>query len=160
TVYAVRTDLEVSDFITHVLGRYVSPDVARQVFRNVALMRPERRDVTVMFSDMEGFGGLSERLEPDQIAQLLHKWLTVVTTRVTDRGGHVEYAADAVMAFWGAPVRHANHAERACACALNVRAAILEAQARWEKRFGQRVEFRTGIVTGKALVGDLGSALK
>jgi adenylate cyclase len=126
----------------------------------VALMRPERREVTVMFSDMEGFGQISEQLEPEQIAELLHEWLTEVTTRVHDRGGHVEYAGDAVMAFWGAPVRHANHAERACACALNVRSAILEAQARWEKQFGQKVEFRTGIVSGQALVGDLGSALK
>jgi adenylate cyclase len=160
TVYAVRTDLEVSDFVTHVLGRYVSPDVARQVFRNVALVHPEHRDVTVMFSDMEGFSQLSERLQPGQLAELLHEWLTEVTARVHERGGQVEYVGDSVMAFWGAPVRHANHAERACACALSMRGAIQEAQVLWERRYGQAVRFRTGIATGKALVGDLGSALK
>ena len=160
TVYALRTEAEMYDFVYGALGRYVSPEVARQVFRNVALMKPERREVTLCYTDLIGFGRMLDALEPAAMVRLLNEYLTEITTVVRHHGGQVEYVGDAVLAFFGAPVRSDKHAAAACAAALSMREALEKRQPEWERRFGHSVNCRTGIATGNALVGDLGSRLK
>lgn len=161
TIYAFRTERQIRDFVHRALGRYVSPEVARLVTKDLTLMRPERRPVTVYFSDIEGFTRLSEQMEPERLVQMLNEYLTEMTAVVRSTGGQVDkYIGDAVMAFWGAPVRTDRHAHLACEAALKMRAALLQRQPEWEKTYGHRIQFRAGINSGEVVVGDMGSDLK
>jgi adenylate cyclase len=161
TLYAFRTEREIRGFVQQALGRYVSPEVARLVTRDLSLMRPERRPMTVYFSDIEGFTRLSEQLEPERLVQLLNEYFTEMTVVVRSTAGQVDkYIGDAVMAFWGAPVRTERHAHLACEAALKMRAVLLEKQPQWEKVYGHRLQFRAGINSGEVVVGDMGSDLK
>lgn len=161
TLYAIRTDQQVGAFVTGVLGRYVSPEVARQVTKDLSLVRPERRRLTVCFVDIDGFGALAAEMPPDKLAVLLREFLSTTTEVIRRSAGQVDkYVGDAVMAFWGAPVRTEDHARVACQTVGAIRAALQARQADWEKRLGHRLPFRVGINTGEVVVGDLGSGLK
>jgi len=151
----------VGVFVTGVLGRYVSPEVARQVTRDLSLVRPERRRLTVCFVDIDGFGSLAAEMPPETLAVLLREFLSTATEVIRRSAGQVDkYVGDAVMAFWGAPVRTEDHARVACETVESLRVAMEARQADWEKRLGHRLPFRVGINTGEVVVGDLGSGLK
>ncbi|AKJ05306.1 adenylate/guanylate cyclase domain-containing protein [Archangium gephyra] len=158
-VQASRSERQLRHFITDVLGRYVSPEVARLVTRDLRLLtRPERREVTVFFCDLDGFSRLSKELTPERLIQLLNDYLTEVTDVVRATRGQVDkYIGDAVMAFWGAPVRTERHAHHACEAALKVRTVLSERQEYWDKTYGQHLQCRIGIDSGEVLVGGMGS---
>lgn len=160
TTYARRTERRIREFITSLLGGSISPEVARQVSRDLSLMRPERRPATIAFCDIEGFTRLSEQLPPERLVQLLNDFLTEMTTVVRSHGGHVEYTGDTLMAFWGAPVRTDRHAHLGCESMLLMREALARKQRAWEDRYGQRIDFRAGINSGEVLAGDMGSELQ
>ncbi len=122
--YALRTEREMRDFVYGALGRYVSPDIADQVFRNVALMRPQRREVTLCYADLEGFRRMDELLPPDVLVELLNTYFGELTSLVRQTGGHVEYSGDALIAFWGAPVRLDRHGPVACRTALSIQSEV------------------------------------
>ncbi|MET0406482.1 MAG: adenylate/guanylate cyclase domain-containing protein [Cystobacter sp.] len=161
-VQASRSERQLRHFITDVLGRYVSPEVARLVTRDLRLLtRPEVREVTVFFCDLDGFSRLSGELPPERLVQFLNEYLTEVTDVVRATRGQVDkYMGDAVMAFWGAPVRTERHAHYACEAALSVRARLLERQEYWTKTYGHAVQCRIGIDSGEVLVGGMGSTLE
>jgi adenylate cyclase len=158
-VQASRTERQLRHFITDVLGRYVHPEVARLVTRDLRLLtRPERREVTVFFCDLDGFSKLSGQLPPERLVQLLNDYLTEMTDVVRSTHGQVDkYIGDAVMAFWGAPVRTDRHAHRACEAALKVREVLGERQEYWDKTYGHHLQCRIGIDSGEVLVGGMGS---
>jgi adenylate cyclase len=161
-VQASRTERQLRHFITDVLGRYVSPEVARLVTRDLRLLtRAERREVTVFFCDIDGFSRLSSELPPEKVVQFLNDSLTEMTDVVRSTRGQVDkYLGDAVLAFWGAPVRTDRHAHLACEAALKLRAALQERNTYWEKTYGQRLQCRIGIDSGEVLVGGMGSDLE
>ncbi|QSQ28234.1 adenylate/guanylate cyclase domain-containing protein [Pyxidicoccus parkwayensis] len=160
-LYAFSTENEVRDFVQNALGRYVSPEVARLVTRDLNLMRPERRKMSVYICDIEGFTRLSEGLSPEQLVGLFNEYLTEMAAVVRSTAGQVDkYIGDSVMSFWGAPVRTDRHAHLACEAALKLRVVLEEKQDGWEKKFGRRLSFRAGIDTGEVVVGDMGSQLK
>ncbi|KFE64747.1 CHASE2 domain-containing protein [Hyalangium minutum] len=162
TVYTVRTEDEIRDFVNHALGRYVSPEVARLVTRDLSLLvHPERRPMTIFFCDIAGFTRLSEQMEPLRLVQFLNEYLTEMTLAVRASGGQVDkYIGDTVMAFWGAPVRTDRHAHLACDAFLKMHALVQERQEAWVKKYGQRILFRAGINSGDVVVGDMGTELK
>ncbi|WP_426751026.1 CHASE2 domain-containing protein [Myxococcus sp. Y35] len=159
--YAYGTERQIRDFVHNALGRYVSPDVARLVARDLSLMRPERRQMSVYICDIEGFTRLSEGLPPEQLVALFNEYLTEISAVVRATAGQVDkYIGDSVMAFWGAPVRTDRHAHLACEAALKMREVLAERQAAWEKKYGHRLTFRAAVDTGELVVGDLGGDMK
>ncbi|MEN9797157.1 MAG: hypothetical protein RL653_853, partial [Pseudomonadota bacterium] len=158
TRYAIRTDEQVGGFVTGVLGRYVSPEVARQVTKDLSLVRPERRVLSVCFVDVDGFGTLAAETPPENLQAMLGEFLSTTTEVIRRSAGQVDkYLGDAVMAFWGAPLRVEDHARVACETLLRLRAELEARQPEWERRFGHRLPFRVGLNTGEVVVGDLGS---
>ncbi|HSP81777.1 MAG TPA: adenylate/guanylate cyclase domain-containing protein, partial [Myxococcaceae bacterium] len=157
-----RTERQLRKFVTGVLGRYASPEVARLVTRDLRLLtRPERRQVTAFFCDIEGFSRLSEQLPPERLVQLLNDYLTEMTDVVRSTRGQVDkYIGDAVMAFWGAPVRTERHAQMACEAALKMQAVLLQRKAYWERTYGHHLQCRIGIDSGEVLGGEIGSELE
>ncbi|WP_141589038.1 adenylate/guanylate cyclase domain-containing protein [Myxococcus sp. AB056] len=159
--YAYGTERQIRDFVHNALGRYVSPDVARLVARDLSLMRPERRKMSVYVCDIEGFTRLSESMPPEQLVGLFNAYLTEISAVVRSTAGQVDkYIGDSVLAFWGAPVRTDRHAHLACEAALKMREVLTERQSVWEKKYGHRLSFRAAVDTGELVVGDLGSEMK
>jgi adenylate cyclase len=160
TAYALRTEQKMRDFVYGTLGRLVSPETAAEVFRNVHLLRPQRCEVTLVYADVVGFTELSHKLAPEPLVTLLNAYFTELTTLVRQSGGHVEYVGDALIAFWGAPVRLERHAQVACRTAFAFQAGLERLAGGWEKRFGATARCRLGLHTGEVVAADIGSAHK
>ena len=142
------------------LSRFFSPAVLREIVRHKddAHLGSSRRLVTVLFSDLRGFTSMAERLEPEQVAEVLGEYLTELTEIVFRHGGTVDkYVGDCVMALYNAPFEQRDHAAQAVRTALAFQAATQGLSARWEARLGISIRSGVGINTGEAIVGTLGS---
>jgi adenylate cyclase len=142
------------------LSRFFSPDVLRAVVRdrNGQSLRPRRRFVTVLFSDIRGFTTISERLQPEQVDEMLREYLTVMTEVVFRHGGTVDkYIGDGIMALYNAPYEDPEHALNAIRTALEFQERAIPFSARWEARLGGPIRCGVGINSGYAVVGSLGS---
>lgn len=122
---------------------------------------PEEREITVMFTDIVGFTALSEELKPTEVARLLNEHFALVDGCVAQEGGMVDkYIGDSVMAFWGAPERHPDHAMRACRAALAIIEAIETDNVRRREAGLPIVRVRIGIHSGPVVVGDIGTPVR
>jgi class 3 adenylate cyclase/tetratricopeptide (TPR) repeat protein len=119
--------------------------------------RSERRYVTVLFADVVGFTELSERLEPEQVTELLDVLFERLTRIVVAKGGTIDkYIGDCVMALFGAPRAHGDDAERACAAAIAMQTACEEISNSFAERLGAEVRLRIGINGGHVIAGFIG----
>jgi class 3 adenylate cyclase len=141
--------------------KYVPADLVRQLMELGVEAEPggQREEVTIFFSDIADFTSVSERLTPEQLVEFLGEYLSEVTTVLLRHGATVDkYIGDAVMAFWNAPVRQPDHAERACRAALECRERIAQLNRVWEEQGrGVVLQTRMGINTGEVIVGNIGS---
>jgi adenylate cyclase len=142
------------------LSRFFSPDVLRAVVRasDELSLDSSRRLVTVLFSDLRGFTAISEKLQPEQVAEMLREYLTEMTEIVFKHGGTVDkYIGDCVMALYNVPFADPEHAIKAVRTGLAFQERVRAAAARWEAKFGVSIKNGVGINTGEAIVGALGS---
>jgi len=142
------------------LSRFFSPDVLRAVVRarDELSLGSSRRLVTVLFSDLRGFTSISEKLQPEHVAEMLHEYLTEMTGIVFQHGGTVDkYIGDCVMALYNVPFEDPEHAIKAVRTGLALHERTLAAGARWGAKYGVSINNGVGINTGEAVVGTLGS---
>ena len=140
--------------------KYIPADLVRMLLREGVEPRPggSVRVMTVMFADIAGFTGLSERLG-DRIIPLLSRYLDTMSHAVSTHGGTIDkFIGDAIMAFWGAPAANADHAVDACRAALACQTS-LTALALTDDR-GEPLRVRIGINSGEMLVGNIGSEFR
>lgn len=138
-------------------GRYVSPDVVRAIMRGEAAFGlAERRDVTVLFCDLRDFTGVCVREAPEDVVALLNTFYERVCTIVESHGGTVnKFLGDGVLALFGAPDEHPNHAHAAVEASHEILAAADELKAQggiWDA-----FEIGIGVDTGDVVVGPIGS---
>jgi len=141
-------------------GKYISTDLVRMLLREGVEPRPggTARTLTVMFADIAGFTGLSERLG-DRIFPLLSGYLDTMSREVSSHGGTIDkFIGDAVMAFWGAPAANADHVVDACRAALACQRALRASGVVDDA--GRPLKVRIGINSGNMLVGNIGSELR
>jgi adenylate cyclase len=111
----------------------------------------------VLFTDIAGFTGLSERLG-DEVVSSLTEYLELASASIHDRHGTIDkFIGDAVMAFWGAPVPDERHAVNACAAALDLQRRLEQQRQDAERSGRPALKIRIGINTGRMLVGNIGS---
>ncbi len=116
------------------------------------------RDLAVMFTDIQGFTGLSESLPPAEVARLLNEHFALLARCVEDEGGTVDkYLGDGMLAFWGAPEKIKNRALRACRAALAIRRAVEADNARRRERGEPPLRVRIGLHRGPLVVGNIGA---
>jgi adenylate cyclase len=140
--------------------KYIPSDLVKALVSEGIEPRPggSIRNLTVLFSDIAGFTGLSERLG-DQIIPLLSRYLDTMSREVSGHGGTIDkFIGDAVMAFWGAPAANADHAVDACRAALACQRALLASGLSDDG--GRPLRVRVGINSGDMLVGNIGSDLR
>ena len=140
--------------------KYIPADLVRMLLREGVEPRPggSVRTLTVMFADIAGFTGLSERLG-DQIIPLLSGYLDLMSREVNTHGGTIDkFIGDAVMAFWGAPMINADHAVDACRAALACQRS-LQASGLTDDS-GRPLKARIGVNSGDMLVGNIGSEFR
>jgi adenylate cyclase len=150
--------------LRQVFGRYVSAAVVEKLLAEGAKpdLGGEAYHVTVLFSDIRSFTTISERLAPGQVVEMLNCYFTRACEPILAAGGTVDkFVGDAIMAVFGAPATHPDHARRALEAALGLRAAAREFRGWLAQRFpGQDLpEFKVGVGlhTGDAVVGNIGS---
>lgn len=137
--------------------KYVPTDLVRMLLAEGIKIQPggEMKQISVLFCDVTGFTGLSEKLGP-KIAQLMEPFFSAASTAIAHNGGTIDkFMGDAVMAFWGAPRTDVNHAENACRAALDLVAAVDASGI--EDDAGNPLRVRIGLNSGEALVGNIGS---
>src|SRR5260370_41216947 len=114
--------------------------------------------MSVMFVDLAGFTGLSERMG-DRIIPLLSRFFDTVSTQIQHHGGSIDkFIGDAVMAFWNAPALNPDHAVDCCRAALACQRAVRELALVDDE--GRAVAIRNGINSGEMLVGNIGSEVR
>jgi adenylate cyclase len=140
---------------------YVPPAVVEDLAADAGKLRlgGEKRELTVLFSDIRGFTTLSEGMEPEELVKLMNEYFTAMTQEVfRQRGSLDKYIGDAVMAVFGAPVAEPEHPRLACRAALGMVSALRTLQEQWRKAGKPSVDIGIGINTGPMVVGNMGSA--
>ncbi|MCL2721794.1 MAG: adenylate/guanylate cyclase domain-containing protein [Treponema sp.] len=139
--------------------RYVPADlVAQLINQNItADLGGEEREMTMFFSDIAKFTSIAEKTEPEKLVQDLCVYFEIVSKTILGTKGTIDkYIGDAVMAFWGAPVKIDDHAQKACHAALLVRNNLHTLYRQWENQGKVPFHTRIGIHTGNVIVGNLG----
>jgi class 3 adenylate cyclase len=129
------------------------PDVA---------VRPARKTVTVVFTDVADSAGLGTRLDPESLALVMASWFEHIRALFERHGGRVQrFAGDAVVAVFGIPAVNEDDALRAVRAAVELRASLGELNKELERDWGVRLRIRTGVNTGEVVTGDpaIGDAL-
>lgn len=143
-------------------SRYLGEDVMDAALQEPErLNRGEKREMTVLFSDIRGFTSLSEHMSPEKLADFINQYLSPMTQIVFDEKGTLDkYIGDAVMAFWNAPLDQPDHALRACRAAVRMLERLEELKAGWRAAGLPELEIGIGINTGAMVVGNMGSDVR
>jgi adenylate cyclase len=142
------------------LELYLSPSLAHLVADRPEMLKlgGEKRDRTVLFSDIRGFTTISEGLDPETLVELLNAFLGEMTDIIFDHDGMLDkYIGDAIMAVWGAPLPQVDHALRACQAALGMRDRLRVLQQEWHTRGWPRLDIGVGLNSGAMVFGNMGS---
>ena len=149
--------------LKRLFGAYVPPELVAEMARDPQRydMRAENRVLTVMFCDMRNFTRVSEALSPDDLRALINRFFSSMTVVIgAHRGTLDKYIGDALMAFWGAPLPDAEHAEHAVRAALAMGRALEPLNTELRSRGLPDIGVGIGINTGLVCVGDMGSAMR
>jgi adenylate cyclase len=150
-------------FISKAFALSTSPVIAEAIDRNPEKLKlgGERREITVMFTDLAGFTDLSETMEVVKLAQVINTYMEAMSEEIVKRDGYLDkYIGDAIMSFWNGLVDQPDHAARACRAALAIKRRELEIAPDLQKLVDARIVTRIGINTGPMAVGNLGSSRK
>jgi adenylate cyclase len=146
--------------IRDMFSKYVSPEYVAVLAEDPSKLHLEgrRAEISLLFSDIRGFTSISEKLEPPEVIAFLNDYLDDMAEIVKSSGGTLDkFIGDAVMAFWNDPIEVADHADRACDCALAMRDATLRISERFEREGKPRIRIGVGVNTGDVVVGNIGS---
>lgn len=147
-------------FIKGAFAKYVAPAIIDSIMKDPTKLTVggEKKDLTILFSDIRSFTTFSEKMDAKQLAGFLNDYLGIMTDIVFDNEGTLDkYIGDAVMAFWGAPLDQAKHASNACKAAIKMLQALSEHQPRFKQQYGIDVNVGIGINSGPVNVGNMGS---
>ncbi len=140
------------------LARYSSPAVVDRIVNapgaTERTMNADECDVSILFADLSGFTAMAEKLRSAETIQVLNRVFEELTQAIFELEGTLDkYRGDGLMAFFGAPLAMADHAERACEAALRMQ----EALTRLNHTTGAELAIRIGVNSGNVVVGDIGS---
>jgi len=139
---------------------YVAPAVVQEMLKHPEQLRlgGERREITVLFTDIRGFTAMSENLDPEALVKLLHDFLNPMSNIIINQGGTIDkYMGDAIMALFGAPLIQMDHPRLACRAALEMVATLEALNRTWTEQGRPPLKVGVGVNTGPVAVGNMGS---
>jgi adenylate cyclase len=161
----LRTERE-RNRVRHAFSHYMAPALVERLADDPSRLKlgGETRDMTLLFSDVRGFTGISEGLDAEELTRFLNSLFTPLSNIILDEQGTIDkFMGDAVMAFWNAPLDDAAHPSHACSAALRIMREMEALNARWRDeaeakgREYKPVRLGIGLNTGMCCVGNLGS---
>jgi adenylate cyclase len=161
-ILSIRYILEERNkkFVRDAFSKYLAPQVVDLVLEDPTKLTVggERKEMTILFSDLRGFTSFSENMDPKTLTQFLNEYLSEMTDIVFENKGTLDkYIGDAVMAFWGAPLDQPDHAALAWSAAIQMNKRLAEIAPDFKARFGIDVSAGIGINSGVVSVGNMGS---
>ena len=148
-------------FVKKAFKHYVSPAVVDQLIRNPDQLNlyGEYYETTVVFTDLVGFTSLSERMEPFELLRFLTDYFTeMVDIMIANRGTLDKFIGDALMCFFGVPIRSPEHAIQGVTTAWEMHVRLLELNKEWEKAGRPALGMRLGVNSGQVVAGNMGTS--
>jgi class 3 adenylate cyclase len=140
---------------------YTPKHLADKILQSKSALEGERKQVTVLFADVKGSMELAEQLDPETWHRILERFFEILTEGVHRFEGTVnQYTGDGIMALFGAPIAHEDHAERACYASLHLRDAVRDYANEVRVRHGIPFGVRIGLNSGEVVVGKIGDDLR
>ena len=149
--------------ITHLFGQYVPPDLVSEMSRNMKEINldGEIRNMSVLFTDVRNFTGISESMEPKELTAYINAFLTPLTKVIHQNRGTIDkYMGDAIMAFWGAPLKDLQHARNALNAGTEMLEAIKKLNIHLKAQNKPELKIGIGVNTGEMNVGNKGSEFR
>ena len=140
---------------------YTPKHLADKILTARSSIKGERKLVTVLFADVANFTSLSEKLDPEQIHEIMDSCFKILMDEIHQHEGTInQFTGDGVMALFGAPVAHEDHAQRACRAALAIQQAVGRFGDKVDRDYGIEFKMRIGLNSGPVIVGAIGDDLR
>ena len=140
---------------------YTPKYLADKILTTRTSVEGERKLVTVLFADVANYTSMSEKLDPEEVHQIMDGCFKILMDEIHRYEGTInQFTGDGVMALFGAPVAHEDHAQRACHAALAIQRALEGYSDNLEKRLGLTFRMRVGLNSGPVVVGSIGDDLR
>ena len=162
-LYRFMTEEKEKRKIKSTMGHYINRQLLEKVLADPGLLKlgGERKNLSVLFSDIRGFTTISESMRPEDVVPLLNEYLSRMVEVVFRHDGTLDkFIGDAVMAFWGAPVPDDQHPRKAVMCAIEMIEELKVLQEKWRREGKPVIEIGIGVNTGDMVVGNMGSSQK
>ncbi|MBA4396529.1 MAG: adenylate/guanylate cyclase domain-containing protein [Syntrophus sp. (in: bacteria)] len=163
TVYRYITEEREKKKIRGAFQYYLTASVINEMLKDPTKLKlgGDKKDLSVLFSDIRGFTTISEKLTPEELVHLLNEYLTAMTDIVFKYDGLLDkYMGDAIMAVYGAPLDQPDHRLRACRTALDMLDALKELQKKWSDEGRPVLNIGVGVNSGDMVVGNMGSQMR
>lgn len=163
TVYRYITEEREKKKIRGAFQYYLTASVINEMLKNPDKLKlgGDKKNLSVLFSDIRGFTTISEKLTPEELVHLLNEYLTAMTDIVFKYDGMLDkYMGDAIMAVFGAPLDQTDHARRACQTALDMMNELHRLQKKWIEEGKPPLNIGIGINSGDMVVGNMGSQMR
>jgi class 3 adenylate cyclase/tetratricopeptide (TPR) repeat protein len=140
---------------------YTPKFLADKILTTRSSIEGERKLVTVLFADVANFTAMSEKLDPEEVHQIMDGCFRILMDEIHKHEGTInQFTGDGVMALFGAPVAHEDHAQRACYAALSIQKALVEYGEKVKRESGFDLKMRMGLNSGPVVVGSIGDDLR
>ncbi len=165
TTFRYFTEEKEKKYVRKAFGQYVSANILEELLRDPKKLKlgGERRELTVLFSDIRGFTTFCESREPEEVVEMLNEYLDKMTEVIFKNNGTLDkYVGDAIVAFFGAPSakEETEHPFDACRAALEMIQELKVLQQKWKDEGKEPLDIGIGLNTGPVLVGNMGSNRK
>jgi class 3 adenylate cyclase len=154
-----------NEYLQRAFSTYLSGEVVQDIMTDPSRLQlgGSKRQMTAVFTDIQDFSSIAERLDPEDLVRLLNIYLTGLSDIILEHGGTIDkYVGDAIIAFFGAPLEIPDHAMRACATAILMKRKEQEINREFRKSGLSAAPLltRIGVNTGSMVVGNMGSQRK
>lgn len=159
TAYHVVKVRKHNAMIKGMFGQYVSKSLVNELLNNPEKLSlgGVKKNITIMFSDIEGFTTISEKMEPEELVEFINNYLSIMTSIVLEQMGTLDkYLGDSLMAFWGAPLEVENKELHACKTAILMQKKMDELRSTFSSEAARKVRTRIGINSADVVVGNIG----
>lgn len=161
--YSFAVEARKKRHLSKVFGQYIPEELVADLDKSEqeVSLEGENREMSVLFSDVRSFTTISEGLDPVELTQLMNDFLTPITKVIHENRGTIDkYMGDAVMAFWGAPLKDEKHAYNSVAAGLQMITALEELQPHFQSKGWPEIKVGVGANTGPMNVGNMGSEFR